>query len=258
MPQGKETPNEIIQMIRTLLLENEKLTGKEVKAKVEDKFSKVHYSVRTYQSKIKEELPKVKILKSNIPENTWSIGSSANTNEIMPEAIPHIIELQKWALMQKESITQLAFPPITVRQGKWVSRLLPLYFTIVGHDKKMTAVNLPDVNPYSDKLGWLWRWSKVYSIEERLYELTGKKEKHEAFDTSILDAALVRQDRIDIFGDTYVRFSGDNQKITVITSDESIIKRSVDENIIEKTADYISELPKFKKVMKERGGQRNE
>jgi hypothetical protein len=68
----------------------------------------------------------------------------------------------------------------------------------------------------------LWRWSRAYSIDERLYELSGRQE---AFDTSELDAALLRGDRIDSFGDTYVRFSGKanpegkNNSVFVVTSE---------------------------------------
>jgi hypothetical protein len=134
-----------------------------------------------------------------------------------------------------------------------MSRILPLFLTRISRD--ITESNLELSNA---ELGWLWRWSKVYSINERLYELTGKKEKQEVFDTSELDAALLRGDRIDVFGDTYVRFSGDkisggkDKAISVVTSDESIIKRSVKESIIEESAQTLKELPKFKNVMKER------
>jgi hypothetical protein len=257
MSQGKKTPEVIRQRVKELLFENEKLIGKELKNLVEKdpSFVKINITERTYQAIKKQELPGVKILKASIPENTWSLGALKNTNEMTPEAVPQILELQKWASMQKESITDRPFPPITVRQAKWVSRILPIYFTIVSHDKTLSAVNLPDVNPSSAKLGWLWRWSKVYSIDERLYELAGKKG---AFDTSELDAALLRGDRIDVFGDTYVRFSGDkisgetNKAITAVTSDEDILKQSVQERIIEESAHTLKELPKFKDVMKAR------
>jgi hypothetical protein len=257
MSQGKKTPEEIRQRVRELLFENEKLIGKELKYKVEKDraFAKLNITERTYQSIKKQELPKVKLLKASIPENTWSLGALGSTNEITPEAVPHIIEMQKWASIQKESITDRPFPPVTVRQAKWVSRILPLYFAIFSHDETLSAVNLPDVNPLSVKLGWLWRWSKVYTIEERLYELAGKQG---AFDTSELDAALLRGDRVDVFGDTYVRFSGDKitgdtkKAITVVTSDEDIRKRSVKESIIEENAHTLKELPKFKNVMKAR------
>jgi hypothetical protein len=257
MSQGKKTPEALRQRIRELLFENEKLIGKELKDKVEKDraFAKLNITERTYQSIKKQELPGVKILKASIPENTWSLGALRNTNEITPDTVPHIIEMQKWASMQKESITEQPFPPVTVRQAKWISRILPLYFVIFSHDETLTAVNLPDVNPLSIKLGWLWRWSKVYSINERKYEMAGKQG---AFDTSELDAALLRGDRIDVFGDTYVRFSGDkisgdaNKAITLVTSDEDIRKRSVKEKIIEESAHTIKELPKFKEVMKAR------
>jgi hypothetical protein len=257
MSQGKKTPEEVKQKVRELLFENEKLIGKELKDAVENDpaFSKLNITERTFQSIKKKELPGIKILKASVPENTWSLGALGNTNEITPEAVPHIIEMQKWASMQKESINDQPFPPITVRQAKWISRILPLYFSIVSHDETLSAVNLPHVNPLSVKLGWLWRWSKVYSIEERLYELAGKQG---APDTSELDAALLCGDRIDVFGDTYVRFSGDeisgdtNKVITIVTSDEGILKRSVKESIIEENANTLKELPKFKNVMKAR------
>lgn len=234
---------------------------KEIKGKVEQDpaFTKFDITERTYQTIKKQELPGVKILKASIPENTWSLGAFGNTNEITPEAIPHIIEMQKWASVQKESMTDRPFPPVTIRQAKWVSRILPIYFAIVSQDKTLSAVNLPDINPSSVKLGWLWRWSKVYSIDERLYELAGKKG---AFDTTELDAALIRGDRIDVFGDTYVRFSGDkisgdtSKPITVVTSDEDILKRSVKGSIIEESAHTLGDLPKFKDVMK--GRKKNE
>jgi hypothetical protein len=252
MPQGKKTPEALRQRVREILFENECLIGKELKEAVEkdSAYAKLNTTERTYQTIKKEELPGVKMLKASIPENTWSLGAFGNTNEITPEAIPHIIEMQKWASAQKESITDRPLPPVTIRQAKWVSRILPIYFAIVRQNKTLSAVNFPEIDPSSVKLSWLWRWSKAYSIDERLYDLAGKKG---AFNTTELDAALIRGDRIDVFGDTYVRFSGDTSKpISVVTSDEDILKRSIKGSIIEKSAPTLGDLPKFKSVMKGR------
>jgi hypothetical protein len=244
MRQGKRTPEEICQKIRELLFEDEKRPGKELKNQVEKDpaFAKLNISVRTYQTIRKRELPKIIMVKASIPENKWSLGAMASTNEITPEAIPYIIEIQRWAPLQMMSISHLPYPPVTVRQAKWVSRILPLFFAIFRPTNETSDI----------ELGWLYKWSRVYAIHERLYELTGKKE---VFETSELDAGLLRGDRIDIFGDTYVRFSGKanpgntSKSIFVVTSDKEILNRSLEEGPIEESVYKLSELPKFKNMV---------
>jgi hypothetical protein len=246
MAQGKKTPEEIERKVRELLLMDEKLTGKELKAAVEKvpAFAKANISLRTYQSMIREELPKILVIKAAAPENPWSLGALATTNEINPEAVPYIMEMQKWAAAGRMSISGEPYPPVTIRQGRWVSRLLPLYFLRFGADQRVSGFGI----------SWLWRWSRAYSIDERLYELSGKKEP---FNTATLDAALIRGDRIDIFGDTYVRFSGDvnpgdkNEPISVVTADKEILTKELKEGPMERNAHTTRELPKFKKMMAE-------
>jgi hypothetical protein len=246
MSQGRKTPEEIRQKVRDLLFENENLYGKQLKEGVEKDpaFQKTNISLRTYQSIIKEELPKVRMVKASIPENIWTLGAFANTREVVPEAVPYIMEMQTWARDQRMSISERPYPPVSVRQAKWACCILPLYFTIFGPDKKLSDFGL----------GWLWRWSRAYSVDERLYELAGKKG---VFDTSELDSALLRGDRIDSFGDTYVRFSGDanpdgkNKSVFVTTADKEILKKELKEGPMERSAHTISELPRFKKMIAE-------
>jgi hypothetical protein len=248
MPQGKKTPDEIYQKIQELLLEDETLLGKELKVRVEKDpvFAKLNITERTYQSIRKKELPKIQMIKASIPENTWSIGALRNNNDITAEAVPYLMAMQKWAPLQVMSISHRPYLPVTVRQAKWVSRILHLFKWKFSPNK-----DLEDA-----ELGWLWRWSRVYSIYERSYELSGKKE---SFNTAELDAALLRGDRFDIFGDTYVHFSGNenlankNESIFVVTSNKEILKRSLKEGPIEESAHNLSELPKFKKMMEETG-----
>jgi hypothetical protein len=243
--QGKRTPEEVIKKVRALLFENDKLTGKELKASIEKEkaFAKLDISLRTYQTLLKEELPTVKMIKSSSPENMWSLGSLANTSEISPEAVPYLIELKKWAQKKKMSLNDNNYPPVTVRQAKWVSRILPMYLRIYRSGEEISDVGL----------AWLWQWSRAYSINELSYELGGKDG---AFDTSELDASMLRGDRIDTFGDTFVRFSGEvnpegkKDSVFVVTADPEILKKSLTEGPIEKSAKTIGELPKFKETMK--------
>jgi hypothetical protein len=246
MPQGKKTSAEIVRKVRDLLFRDETLTGKELKTEVEKDraLAKLNISLRTYQLIRKEELPKVQMVRASVPENRWSLGAMANADGVTPEAIPYIMEVQKWALEQKMAISEQPFPPFSVRQAVWASRLLHLFFRMFDPETRLTEFGL----------SWLWKWSRAYSINERLYELSGKKG---AFDTSELDAALLRRDRIDTFGDTYVRFSGEpnpggeNKSISVVTSDQEILKRGLNEPPIEESARTISELPNFKKMIQE-------
>lgn len=246
MARGKRTPEEVIRKVRALLFENDKLTGKELKAEVETGkvFAKLDISLRTYQTLLKEELPVVKSIKTSSPENSWSLGSLSTTGEISPEAVPYLLELKMWAQKQKISLNDNNYPPVTVRQAKWVSRILPMYLRIHRPGEETSDVGL----------AWIWQWSRAYSINERSYEMGGKVE---IFDTSELDAAMLRGDRIDSFGDTYVRFSGEfnpeskKDSVFVATADPKVLKRSLTEEPIEKSAHSISELPRFKKIMKE-------
>jgi hypothetical protein len=245
MAQGKRTPEEVIRKVRALLFENDKLTGKELKAATEKEkaYAKLDISIRTYQTLLKEELPMVKMIKTSSPENIWSLGSCANVGEISPEAVPYLLELKGWALKQKMSLNYNYYPPVTVRQAKWVSRILPMYLRNYRPGEEINEVGL----------AWLWQWSRAYSINERSYDLGGKEG---VFDTSELDAAMLRGDRVDSFGDTYVRFSGEvnpegkKDSVFVVTADPKILKRSLIEGRIEKSAHSISELPMFKEIMK--------
>jgi hypothetical protein len=103
-------------------------------------------------------------------------------------------------------------------------------------------------------LAWLWQWSRAYSINERSYELGGKAG---IFDTSELDTALLRGDRIDSFGDTCVRFSGEfnpegkKDSVFVETADLKVLIRSLTEKPIEKSVHSISKLPRFKEIKEE-------
>lgn len=251
MARGKKTPEELKQKVQELLFDNEKLMGKELKVEVEKEktFAKLNTTVRTFQSIKKEALPKIKAMKASDPEKIWTLGSLANPkNEIPPESVPHIMELQKWAEAQTQSINNLPYPPVTVRQAKWASRILPIYFAMFGESE--LPPNLFEINQYSGKLSWLWRWSKVYAINERIYELSDGS-KTESFSTPELDAAIMRPDRIDTFGESYLHF-GSGSGISVITSDKEIRKQQMHGDI-EKSAPTLGELSKFKRAMEERG-----
>lgn len=236
MPQGKKIPKEIIEKVRGLLLENENLIGKQVKENVEADNPEIKFSLRAYQSIIRKELPKIRTLKSSLPETPWSLGTLVNTNDITPEAIPHILAIQDWASKQKERFTEKPYPPINVCQGKWLSRLLPMFLKMrqeeldnILKDKKKrkkedkVIAGEKVINSY-----WylLWTWSKIYAISERLYELSGKKEKGEAFDSRFLDEALYRGDIVETFGDTYTISSRDGQTRNWIgTADKKLLEQ---------------------------------
>jgi hypothetical protein len=245
MARGKRTPEELKRKVRALLFEDDELTGKELKASVEKEklYARLNISLRSYQNLLKEELPIVKLIKTSAPENTWSLGSLANSSEITTEAVPYLLELKSWAQKQKMSLNDNNYPPLTVRQAKWVSRILPVYLRIFRPEEEINDLGL----------AWLWQWSRAYSINERSWELSGKEG---IFDTSELDAAMLRGDRIDNFGDTYVRLSGKvnldgkEDSVFVVTGDPKILKKTLTEGPMEKSALSISELPKFKEIMK--------
>jgi hypothetical protein len=163
-----------------------------------------------------------------------------NTDDITPESIPHILGIQEWASNQKERFTDQPFSPITVRQAKWMSRILsihvmlaafrakkpqesPLYWLRTWFQQKKVEDAAKDEAMY-----WLWTWSRAYAIKERFYELSGKRETGEGFDTSELDAALWRGDYVEVWGYTCILTPRDKDKTGVVfTADKKLIEQSM-------------------------------
>ena len=118
--------------------------------------------------------------------------------------------------MKTKVIAQIKYnpyPPITIRQAKWISRLF--YVSQI----------LDDENARNK---WLWSWSRVYAINERANDIIKKLDKKEKlaayFDTTELDRALWRGDNVEIVGNGFFINDPKNKTGFIVNSDQDFIE----------------------------------
>jgi hypothetical protein len=158
-PKGKTNyPEEYEKIAISLLFANEKLLGKELKAKIEELRPGENYSLRTYQGIRELVLPIVKSLKKW--DQPWHLGILDNPEyNISSEAINKILEMKK------------KLHEITIRQSKWINRLC----AYVRDTEELYSV------------------SYIYSLHEIEHEISQYKNREsKEFDTYELERVLVK------------------------------------------------------------------
>ena len=134
-------------------------------------------------------------------DKPWQLGS-LNDCPLPPESIPYIMAVNNWAGKQKERFTEAAYPPVTIRQAKWISYLQPIYVMLKPK-----------------RFSWLWGWSKAYAVKERLHEMENEEAgegKKAPFDTTELDEAMYSGDTVETFGDMFMTWTRDPSKIGIM------------------------------------------
>ncbi len=115
MPKGKVLTDDIMKSIAEIYLGDPKLTVKEVRAHVADRFGTGKWPGI---SAVGKEIKKIKeanegLLKDGL-ESEWSLGASAKHN-IPHDANRELIELWKWCVVVGRTFT--------IREAQWVVRL---------------------------------------------------------------------------------------------------------------------------------------
>jgi hypothetical protein len=178
-PKGKRnTPEEVIHLLRQLLFDNEKLTGKELKSIVEERIKGVNLSVRTYQVLKDNEMSRVKAEKDKRIDVPWSLGT-LKEHPLPPDAIPLVLE----ALNSKAIFGRGP----TIRVARWISILYP-----VIKDKKM-----------------LFRLSWYYALHERINSLAGNQD----YDTREFDSRLSNPNKLLNYFDSLSPVDYDTYKV---------------------------------------------
>lgn len=152
-------------------------------------------------------------------DTPWHMGLLRDYPEIYPEAVEYINFCMKYRRYTLHKYPETLFPPITIRQARWIARLckFPFVFTypgdkalslstirreiksaLSGKENKQTASFLAriwkNVEDYKADENKLWEQihllvlaAEVYSSYEWLCDFAGKPEE---FDTSELDYYL--------------------------------------------------------------------
>ncbi len=182
--------------------------------------------LRTIQSILAKPENKSKIASYEILYGPWNMGM-LDTYPVPVEALPIIIEVQKWAdgwMKLKEHMSQQELNQnqwlewnhfdISIRQVHWIARL----YTLVNWQK---ATKNKKAKEWA--VNFLWTWSKAYMYQELICWLAGKTP-----DTSNLDKALRDGWGAKIMGAYYLLFPKDGKwpemaGISVYYRDDSII-----------------------------------
>lgn len=124
---------EIKQLMRELLLNNEKMSGKELKENVEKTLKYVSRNIRTYQILKRNLLPEVQLLKTDVLEKPWSVVTLPD-NSIDAQALPVVLKI--WKMQTEAYFKKLEKEPkakdglLTIRQALWISRI----YLVVKHE----------------------------------------------------------------------------------------------------------------------------
>jgi len=177
LPKGIIVLKQVINLVGTLLSEDEKMTGKELKASVEDKIPQVNYTIRTYQSIKKKLLPKLAEIKASGLDNPWSLGTLVK-HPLPAEIIPQILKVKEWA-------TGKHLPVVSNRQAKWISRLYAVIKDNKSHWNKPLERSL-------------WKASFIYTSYEIICDLTQTDP-----DTSEMDKVILKGEHEFTLGTVY-------------------------------------------------------
>lgn len=132
MPKGHAVPNAVYGKVYELLLDDDTLSGKELKkavqdaAKTDDALHGLDISERKYQQIKQEKLPEIKKMKAGPLEQPWSV-MALPCHPIEAQALPIVLRIWEMQLEAHFEIREYepdANPPVlTVRQALWISRL---------------------------------------------------------------------------------------------------------------------------------------
>ena len=132
MPKGHAAEDAVYDKVYSLLLDNDALTGKELKKAVEDSgktdeaLQGVDLTVRKYQLIKQGKIEEIKSMKVGPLEQPWSVMALPEY-PIEAQALPIVLEIWKMQLEAYFEIRETepdANPPVlSVRQALWISRL---------------------------------------------------------------------------------------------------------------------------------------
>ena len=174
MARAKIVPEKIKNAVTSIILNNEKITAKELKNAIEsqDEFRRYNYSNKTYERLKASKQKAVNEIKASPLEEEWSLGLLNSTNKdnlpadvfsVTPEAISQILEAKKWSRTNNET----RFEFLSIRQARWIARLC-------------------EIKPLKDHPDKLFKASGFYTFFE-----INSLVNHELNDTSDFDEALV-------------------------------------------------------------------
>lgn len=164
MPTGEKVPDKIKNSIISFVMENEKITGPELKRVIEAKHKGYHFTERTYQNIKADHIEEVKRAQANPIDRPWSLGALPEF-DFSSEAISCIFKVQ--AHLKKETN---GFSKESIRQARWVARLHSV---------------VKDVSKLSE-------YSMLYTVLEIEWEITDKQEGN-PFDTSKYDEMILTE-----------------------------------------------------------------
>lgn len=127
--------------------------------------------LRAIQSIIREGAPSLDAISQSGLDTPWHFGIMAQgKHNIPPEVVPHIFMAMEWAEQFRDPFGDPQ-KPVSIRQAQWIGRLSALINIdrLKERDRPQAAA-------------FLYRWSRIYTTEELLCELSGT-----SFDTTDID-----------------------------------------------------------------------
>ena len=188
MSKGHAVPESVTKKVRELLLENDNLTGKELKRDVENTIEGISYTERKYQQMKQEELPGITRMKNSFLEQPWSVMAKC---PIDPQALPIVLDIWKKKTeayyvnkSKKEQEKKPGKVPenvkgektdiepklLTVRQARWISRL---YFEVKHDIEDKSKIVKHDPDDEDDQLEKLYNFACNFANFEKMISLQG-------------------------------------------------------------------------------------
>lgn len=175
MAKGKLVDKKVVKLVRELLSEDAKLTGKELQDKVKAVWPDFTYSKRTYQKMKKDSAGVLDEIKVTGHDEPWSLGTYARESETKRTTSSKdnlaILRVRKMQIRRQETLSQT----MSVRQALWIARL------------RAVVDDLHSGKGEDEKAWWLWMYSFQYAIRDKVSRL-----KNEAFSSRELDDALAQ------------------------------------------------------------------
>ena len=164
MPRGIATNEDIKSAVFKLLWDDDRLTGKELKALVEKELSGVNLTIRTYQNLKSDTMPRIEAERARNLDIPWHLGTLVE-HDLPPDAVSLVLAIQA---MRRHNGKK----PLTIRQAHWVSRLSDL-FRLKSPPKVLSSLEV------------LGAWAERYASREFSSKITETD-----IDTSDLDQLL--------------------------------------------------------------------
>lgn len=217
MPRGTAVSEQVRELVGNLLTKDEKMTGKELKATVEEEIGGINYTLRTYQSIKKEMQPKINQIRSTGLDKRWHLGALRD-HDIPPTAVPVIRLVQQWADNCEDPVTHWSNEPVTIRQALWITRFCEIW-------EKPKVKEWGKIKPKEEEelinfASYLYHWSLAYARRETICKILDIP-----FETYELDKAMSEDAYPVVVGHTIVMHFHKDNSFAIDTAEPELLKQ---------------------------------